>query len=169
MASESIRISGLSGALATLKALPPEIVSKNGGPVRSAIRAGAKVLQQQVQANLQVIIDTPNIHNSPNRSTGFLKKNIIIQRGRRNTTGELMLIRVKARQFYPQTGKGKRVSAAEDAFMLEHGTERRAAYPFFQPAFDLKKDEAARTFAADLDKRLIAIQSKLERQNGAVT
>lgn len=166
----SITIKGLSGALATLQALPPEIVSKNGGPIRSALRKGALILQKQVLANLQVIIDTPNIHGSPNRSTGLLKKSIIVQRGRSNTSGELMLVKVKRGVRYPSLRSGKRnITASEDAFMLEHGTERRVAYPFFQPAFELKKEEAAQVFAADLDKRLIAIQRKLEQQNGAIT
>ena len=80
MAIESFRVEGLAGVLDTLKQLPPELVSKNGGPVRTALRKAAVLIQKQAQANVQSIMDTPNAGGMPAESTGLLLKNIITQR-----------------------------------------------------------------------------------------
>jgi len=47
-----VQLEGLQGVLETLKALPSELVSRNGGPVRSALRKGALVIFKQANSNL---------------------------------------------------------------------------------------------------------------------
>ena len=54
MAIETTQIEGLAGVLDTLKRLPPEIVSKRGGPVRAALNKAARMIQKQVIVNLAV-------------------------------------------------------------------------------------------------------------------
>jgi hypothetical protein len=82
MARESVRIEGLDAVVKTLRDLPPELVSKRGGPVRVALQKAAKRIQQDEQANLQQIIDTPNIGEEVSESSGLLKKNVVVKRGR---------------------------------------------------------------------------------------
>lgn len=162
MALEVVKVEGLKGVLDTLKSLPPEIVSKNGGPVRSALRKAAKVLQAEVQANLQRIIDDPNV-NSDDKSTGLLMKNIVVSRSSKYRSGEMMVVRVRSKR-YPDV-KGKPVTTAQVARLLESGTEKRRPYPFVRPAFDSKKEEAVQVFTTDVNKRIASIIKKLERQN----
>ena len=51
-----VKLPGLEGVLDTLKSLPPELVSKRGGPVLAALKKGAKVIQLQEKANLRAAI-----------------------------------------------------------------------------------------------------------------
>lgn len=163
MPVETVRIEGLQGVLATLRALPPEIVSKGGGPVRSALRKAAQVIQRQEQANLQAIIDAPNA-DGKFESTGLTKANIVLTRGRRNAfKGESYLVRVRNKPFPGASGKGS--TTAANARRLEYGTEKRAPMPFIRTAFEAKKGEALQVFTTEINKRLVAIVKKLERQN----
>lgn len=166
MPAETFRIIGAEAVIKTLQQLPPEIVSKNGGPIRKNLRKAAQVIRAQELANLEQIILAPNDDGSPNESTGLLAKNIVISRGKyvSGRNGERMILRVR-NKAYPDT-KGKRVSTAQVARLLEHGTEKRGALPFIRPAFDQKKDEATRTLIDGTIKDIASIQRKLERQNG---
>lgn len=167
MAREVVRIEGLEGVLDTLQKLPPEIVSKRGGPVRFALRKAAQVLQKEVQSNLQKIIDTPN-KDGRDESTGLTKKNIVITRGRRrNFKGESMLVRVRNKRFPDQRGKAS--TTAANARRLEYGTEKRRPMPFIRPAFNSKRMEALGVFSREINKKLVAIQRKLERENRVIT
>ena len=49
MAEVALKERGIDEALALLKSLPPEVVSKSGGPVKTALRAGARVLQRDLR------------------------------------------------------------------------------------------------------------------------
>ncbi len=167
MASEVVRIEGLKGVLDTLKQLPPEIVSKNGGPVRGALRKAALVLQREAVANLDKIIAEPN-QDGRQESTGLLKANVVTTRGRRNAfKGESYFVRVR-RKVYPDA-KGKRISTQKVARLLEYGTARRAPLPWLRPAFATKKQEAVNVFTTDINKRLAAILKRLQRANRVKT
>ena len=166
MAREVVRIEGLDGVLSTLEKLPPEIVSKRGGPVRFALRKAAQVLQKEVQSNLQKIIDTPN-KDGRDESTGLTKKNIVLTRGRRrNFKGESMLVRVRKKTF---PGGGKDRNTAANARRLEYGTEKRPPMPVIRPAFNTKRMEALGVFSREINKKLASIQRKLERENRVIT
>jgi hypothetical protein len=82
MAREEFRIEGLDAVVRTLNSLPAELVSKRGGPVRTALQKAAKRIQQDEQANLQRIIDTPNVGEEASESSGLLRDNIVVKRGR---------------------------------------------------------------------------------------
>lgn len=161
--AERVRLDGLEGVLKTLQQLPPEIVSKNGGPVRASLRKAAQVIQRQEIANLDAVIAQQN-DDGEKRSTGLLKANIVLTRGRRNSfKGESMFVRIRNKK-YPATS-GKPVTTAQNARLLEYGTEKRAALPFIRPAFEAKKTEALTVFVTEINKRIAAVVKKLEKQN----
>lgn len=165
MARETVRIEGLEGVMKTLRELPPEVVSKNGGPVRSALAKAARMMRDAAQAKLQAIIDSPNAGGVPSESTGLLKKNIASKRGRlRNEKGELYSVYIR-RKSYPDS-KGKRVVTPQVARLLEYGTEKRQPYPFLRPAFDENKTKVLAIFTQELNKKLAAIVKKLSLKNG---
>lgn len=164
MATETVRITGLSEALRMLEGMPADIVSKRGGPVRAALRKAAVILQKEAQANVQRIMDTPNI-GGPDRATGTLKKNIGVRRAKPiGFRGEVYLIDVRGRARYPVDRAGTRFNRVRDvAFMLELGTERREPIPFMRPAFDAKRVQAVETFKVELFKAIDRAYRKIGR------
>lgn len=165
MAREVVKIEGLEGVLKTLKELPPEVVSKNGGPVRSALAKAARMMRDKTQENLQAIIDAPNQNAESVVSTGLLKKNIVAKRGRLagGEKGELYSVTVR-RKAYPDT-RGKRISTPQVARLLEYGTAKREPLPFMRPAFDSEKSKVISLFVSELNKKLGAIVRKLASKN----
>lgn len=165
MAREVVRIEGLEGVMRTLQSLPAELVSKRGGPVRTALQKAAKMIQQAEQQTLQAVIDAPNADPRLAESTGLLKQNIVVKRGRLagGEKGELYSVSVR-RKSYPAT-KGARVTTPQVARLLEYGTAKRAPMPFIRPAFEQMKGRVIPLFVAELSKRLDGIVKKLARQN----
>jgi len=151
----------------TLRELPPEVVSKRGGPVRSALAKAARMMQKATQANLQAIIDQPNEGEEVSKSTGLLKKNIVAKRGRLagGEKGEMYSVRVQ-RKSYPDS-RGRRVTTPQVARLLEYGTEKRQAHPFIRPAFDANKAQAVKIFVDEINKKLAGIVKKLAVKNRA--
>lgn len=166
MAIESFRVEGLKGVLDTLQMLPPELVSKGGGPVRAALRKAAVIIQKQAQANVQAIIDQPNANGLPAESTGMLMKNLVVQRikppaGQR---GERFMVRVRKKK-YEGNADWKPRTTAQIGALLEYGTERRAAMPWMRPAFEARRVEAVQVFERELPAAIARIVRKLARQN----
>lgn len=144
-------VEGLEGILDTLKKLPPELVSKRGGPVRTALRKAGVVIQKEVQANVRRIVEEPNKDGQPSDSTGNLEKAIIVSRRkpRPGFKGEIFSVRVK------RGAKNIRgVTANKYGGILEFGYEGVPAKPWLRPAFEAKKQEALDTFVSDLRKRI---------------
>lgn len=52
MARELVHVEGLRGVVDTLRQLPPEMVSKNGGVVRSGLRKGALVIRDAARRQI---------------------------------------------------------------------------------------------------------------------
>lgn len=131
---EEFKLEGIDGVLDMLKNLPPEIVSKRGGPVRAALRKAASVIHKQEQANLAAA--TAN----GNESTGFLAKNVVVTRGKPPTEGkgERYLVRVKRKGYPDREG----VSTLQTAQLLEYGSSQQPAEPWIRPAFASKAREA---------------------------
>lgn len=165
MAVESVRIVGLEGVLKTLRELPPELVSKHGGPVRSALRKASLLMVNEMKANIQKIVDEPNI-GGRDRSTGLLKDNIVTTRtsSRMKQKGEQYRARVR-RKVYPKIGNEKTVTTAQVGALLEAGTEKRRPMPWARPAFEAKKGEVIPLFTLELNKSLTRIVNKLARKN----
>lgn len=167
MAVEAVRIEGLEGVLKTLKSLPPEVVSKRGGPVRFALRKAAVLIQKQAIVNLDHITATPNEGDLPHESTGLLKANVMVTRGKAPAGGKGETFRVRIRNKpYPQVGNAKKVTTAQVGRLLEYGTSKRQPYPWIRPAFESKKNQALSVFTTEVVKKIAQIQKKLERQNG---
>lgn len=159
-----VTLTGLEGVLATLQSLPAEVVSKRGGPVKSALRKGALVIQAEEKARLRAAI----AHVAPGgkaESIGLLEKNIIVSRGKAPVSGkgERYLVRVKG-AIYPGR-KGKPVTTKQTARFLEYGTEKQPAEPFIRPAVQMKGGEAIATIERELVAGIDRIVRKLARQN----
>ncbi len=163
----SVRVQGLDGLLDAMRRLPPEIVSKNGGPARTALARGARRMRDEVRAN------------APER-TGFLKSQIVTLRSPRPQAyggSELYSIGVKggARARYANTrrnrGKGrvgKTYEKPSNAFywrFQEFGVPSRNIPPlaFFRRSLRKLAEPVIDQFADDLRRSLDRITRKLRR------
>lgn len=159
-----LQLRGLDGVLEMLKQLPPEVVSKRGGPVKTALRKGAVVILKQARANLQVV--TANATASEKiESTGLLLKNLVATRGKPppGENGERYLVRVR-RKGYPRKG-GSSVSTQKTGLWLEYGTSEQPAEPWLRPAAASKAEDAIRTIESELVRGLDRVVAKLAAQN----
>ena len=158
-----MNLNGLNGVLETLKALPPEVVSRRGGPVKSALRKAAVVIFKQARANLQAA--TANVNDEgENFSTGLLEKNLVVTRGKapRDGKGERYLVRVRRKSYQR---KGKTVTTLATANLLEYGSSKQPAEPWLRPAFETRAGEAIRTAETELIKAIDRVVKKLANQN----
>lgn len=163
MARESVRIEGLSGVLEQLRALPAEIVSKAGGPVKFGLKAAAELLRDEAKRNVRTIIDTPNV-GGDDKSTGLLLLSIVAGRSkpRAGINGERFAVRIKANQKYPAE-RGNNLTAAQIGRQLEYGTEKRQPMPWLRPAFDSKKNAALQVFSSEMKRRTEMALKRAER------
>lgn len=157
------KLSGIDGVLATLKSLPPEIVSKRGGPVKLALAKGARVIRDEAKKNLLA-----SIARNGDQSTGLLEKNLIVTRGKapNDGKGERYLVRVK-RKTYEKADSGKPVTTLKTAHLLEYGSEHQPATPWLRPAFAATRQKATDTVIDDLKSRIDKIVAKLAKQNAS--
>ena len=158
-----LQLTGLNGVLETLRSLPPEVVSKRGGPVKAALRKGARVIFNQSKRNLEAAV--ANTTNDGKRySTGLLLKNLVVTRGKPPFAGkgERYLVRVRRKSYQR---KGKAVTTLATANLLEYGSAKQPAEPWLRPAFQAKAEEAIRTTEAELLKQLDRVVKKLAQQN----
>ena len=144
-----MQITGLDGVLAMLSALPPEVVSKRGGPVRKALRRGAVVLLNEARTNLAAAV-ARTADPEEKTSTGLLQKNLVVTRGKAPTDGkgERYLVRVRRKQ-YPDR-KGEPVSTLKAAQLKEYGRENQPAAPWLRPAFAAKAEQAIRVVETEM-------------------
>lgn len=159
-----LRLTGMDGVLDTLKSLPPEVVSKRGGPVRQALRKGALVILKQQQANLQAAMASSTSEGA-RLATGLLLKNTVVTRGKAPSDGkgERFLVRVR-RKAYPRKG-GKPVTTLKTAHLLEYGSSQQPAEPWIRPAFAAKARDAIATTQTELLKAIDRIVKKLAARN----
>jgi len=159
-----MKLSGLDGVLDTLKQLPPEVVSKRGGPVKAALRKGALVILKAEKANLRAA--TANANDEGKReSTGLLLKNLIASRGKAPTSGkgERYLIRVR-RKTYTRAG-GKPVTTLQTAQLLEYGSSQQPAEPWIRPAFAANARLAIETIERETVRAVELVAAKLGAAN----
>jgi hypothetical protein len=155
-----IKLTGLDGVLDLLKSLPPEIVSRQGGPVKTALRNGARVIQREAALNLARATGSLSEDNS--ESTGLLLKNLVVTRGKEpiGTKGERFLVRVRRKSYQR---KGKPVTTLKTAQLLEYGSSQQPAEPWIRPAFASKAVEAIKTIERDLLIGIDRVVKKLSR------
>lgn len=157
--AETIEVRGLENTLRLLESLPAEIVSRRGGPVKSALRKAGLVIQKEWREQIQRIIDEPNI-GGVNYSTGLYQKSVIVSRDPRplqNGANERYLVRVKRGKYRDGT------SVKAVASFLEGGTEHMQAKAPMRKAFDAKKHAAVDTFVTEVNKAIERVIKKLER------
>ena len=160
------KMEGLEGVLATLKSLPPELVSKGGGPVRFAVRKAANIIRDEAKAQMIARGNTPGA-TSKNYATGFTAKHIISKRTRlTKIKGERFVVTVRTAP-HPNGNKiGKKPIRTNDiAFIMEAGSAKQPAEPWLRPAFDTKRQQAATTMEVELKAAIDRIVRKLARQN----
>ena len=158
-----VNISGMDGVLQMLQQLPAEVVSKRGGPVKLALKKGATVIYKQADINL-MLATQGMVADEKQYSTGLLRKNLIVSRGKEpiGSKGERYLVRVR-RKSYPGR-KGEVTTTLKTAQILEYGSENQQPEPWIRPAFQSKAEEAIKTISDDLVSRLEKIVKKLSRQ-----
>lgn len=160
-----MKLTGLDGVLETLKSLPPEIVSKRGGPARLALRKGIGVILKQAKANFRQAVEQPG-KTGITDATGFTEKQIVVRRkvppGRVN--GEYAVITVRPLP-HPNGKKYKRgiIKANDIAFIMEFGSSFQPATPWLMPAFNAKAEEAIHTVERELLAGIDRIVKKLAR------
>jgi HK97 gp10 family phage protein len=149
---------GLDDVLRKLRALPPEIVSKRGGPVKAALRKGAKVIADQAVQNIEAIVQKPDEDGYV--STGTLAKSVAVSRDpkpQQSGANERYRVHVR-RKAYPDGTK-----TIATARYLEFGTEQRPPTPWLLPAFMSKRQQALETVVTELNKGIDRIVKKLSR------
>jgi len=161
-----VNMTGLNGVLETLKSLPPELVSKRGGPVKTALRKGAQVIFKQAKANLERSVSNAS-DDGKRYSTGLLLKNLVVTRGKKplSGNGERYLVRVR-RKTYPRKGKRPFTTLAS-ANLLEYGSSKQTAEPWLRPAFNSRARESIYTIESELLKAIDRVVKKLAQQNKA--
>jgi len=154
-----MKMAGLDGVLDALRALPPEIVAKRGGPVRAALRKAAVVIHKEELARLQVAL--ANADDEGKRlSTGLLMKNVIVTRGKKpiGSEGERYLVRVRRKSY---KRNGAKVTTHQTANLLEYGSSKQKPEPWIRPAFAMKAPAAIQTAQDELVKSINRIAKKL--------
>lgn len=157
-----------------LEALPVELGSKRGGPLRVALRAAGRVIQAQAKQNAELLPGAVAAGGSvPQRSTprqsmpadtapktgrtGRLARAIRLSLVNRPTMTEEMQLWV-----YP----GRKRDDPRGAYywrFVELGTSLMQARPFLRPAFESKKREALGVFSERFGKAITAAERKLSR------
>lgn len=145
--ADSIRVEGLAETAARLRALPAELGSKGGGPIRSALFQSAKLLREAAKAAAPV-------------RTGNLQQNIIAYRSRNprseGATEKYSIGMRKGTRRYANNPRNRRKGRALQTFktagaayygrFLELGTAKMAPRPFLRPAFEANKEQAVEVF-----------------------
>ncbi|UXB37733.1 hypothetical protein [Stenotrophomonas maltophilia] len=156
-----LQIHGIDGVLSTLEALPAEVVSKRGGPVKLALAKGARLLRDQAKGNFRRSAAIGGVD-----STDTTVNNIIASRGKApvGTKGERQLVRVKRKAFV--NAHGSKTTTRKAAQLMEYGSSTQPAYPWLRPAVQRRGTQIIDVITEDLLKRLDQITKRLAAQNG---
>ncbi|WP_401742123.1 hypothetical protein [Stenotrophomonas geniculata] len=156
-----VQIHGIDGVLATLQALPSEVVSKRGGPVKLALAKGARLLRDQAKENFRRSMAVNGAD-----STDTTVNNIVATRGKApvGTKGERQLVRIRRKAFI--NAHGARTTARRAAQLMEYGSATQPAIPWLRPAVQRRGTQIIDVITEDLLKRLDQITKRLAAQNG---
>jgi hypothetical protein len=157
--ADGLKIQGIDGVLDLLRSLPPEVVSKRGGPVKSALAKGARFLRDKERQNLQAVLEPGE------ESTGLLAENIIASRGKApiGGKGERYLVRIK-RKMYPGR-KGEQVSTLKSAQLKEYGSVKQPARSFIRRTVIAEGSQTINVVVTELVARVDRVVKKLAQQN----
>lgn len=135
----TLKLTGADNVLALLLALPPQIVSKRGGPAKLALKRGAQVLRDQVAQNLQASI-AQSTDERDRHDTGLALRSLTVTRGKPPPTpGERYLVRFKKASY---VRAGEPVTTLKVMQLKEYGSSHQRAFPVIRPAFTLKAPAA---------------------------
>ena len=148
----TVTITGLDQLLVRLKALPAEVASKNGGPVRSAVRKAANVIRDEMRRNMAAEIAKPN--EVPYQETGRLMKSIRSATGKMRGKGESYKVGVMTSK-YSSGLSTKRVGG-----YMEYGTVKYHSNAPLRTAWAAKKDEALTVMTVELEKGIARLERK---------
>lgn len=156
-----LQIHGIDGVLSTLVALPAEVVSKRGGPVKLALAKGARLLRDQAKDNFR-----RSVAQGGADSTETTVESIVASRGKApvGTKGERQLVRVKRRSYI--NAKGAKTTTLRAAQLMEYGSATQPARPWLRPAVQRRGSQIIDVVSEDLLKRLDQITKRLAAQNG---
>ncbi|ENM0054916.1 hypothetical protein [Stenotrophomonas maltophilia] len=156
-----LQIHGIDGVLSTLEALPAEVVSKRGGPVKLALAKGARLLRDQAKDNFR-----RSVAQGGADSTETTVENIVASRGKApvGTKGERQLVRVKRRSYI--NAKGAKTTTLRAAQLMEYGSATQPARPWLRSAVQRRGSQIIDVVSEDLLKRLDQITKRLAAQNG---
>ncbi|SDW94972.1 HK97-gp10 family putative phage morphogenesis protein [Lysobacter enzymogenes] len=154
------KLTGMDGVLRTLQALPAEIVSKRGGPVKLALAKGARKLRDQARQNLR-----QSIAEGGARTTGMTEKSVIASRGKaiNGGNGERYLVRVKKGTF--TNADGFPTSTLMTANLLEYGSSHQPPTPWLRPAVQQVGGQVIEVVTEDLLRRIDKTVTQLAAQN----
>lgn len=166
MATSTVHVEGLDNVLRNLKALPKEMVSKSGGPAKTALRKAANVIRDEAEMRAP-------------KDSGFMASQIV---SRRDSKPQLVgatehyWVGVKGggRRKYANTRRnraknraGATYAVAGNAYywrFVEFGTEKWGGKPFLRPAFESKKGEALDTFVREINAGIDKIVAKMRKR-----
>jgi len=141
-----VALHGLAQLQQTLKDLPAKLGER---VVRGSLRAGAKPIFKQAQANAPVLQKA-----DPRRKAGVVKEAIKVRKSKQQKYGVYVGVKSKKRGI-------------DDPFywtFQEFGTAHHAAAPFLRPAFESQKYEAIKHFEAYATKRIVKEAEKIARE-----
>lgn len=150
---------GLDDVLAKLKALPPEIVSKRGGPVAAALRKGGNVIQKEAKSNIRKV--TQDTEASGYASTKTLEKAVVVRRDpnpKRSGANERYRVMISRKKY-----EGRDTKAVATGRWLEFGSEHQKAEPWMTPAFMSSKERALATVVDELNKGVAKAIAKVSK------
>jgi HK97 gp10 family phage protein len=157
-------VKGVAEVARRLRALPPALGSKGGGPLRYALFQAAKVVRDEAK------------RRAPKRS-GQLRDNIIAKRHRNpkavgaterydiGLKGGTRKLANNVRNRRARTA-GAIVRTAGSTFygrFLELGTAKMSAKPFLRPAIEAKQGAAVEAFRVNFLKAVEKAEAKLGR------
>ncbi|WP_414609618.1 hypothetical protein [Stenotrophomonas pavanii] len=156
-----LQIHGIDGVLSTMEALPAEVMSKRGGPVKLALAKGARLLRDQAKDNFR-----RSVAQGGADSTETTVESIVASRGKApvGTKGERQLVRVKRRSYI--NAKGAKTTTLRAAQLMEYGSATQPARPWLRPAVQRRGSQIIDVVSDDLLKRLDQITKRLAAQNG---
>lgn len=152
--TSSVRVEGLKEIGDRLRALPPELGSKGGGPLRYALLQAAKVIRDEASS-----IVRQKTRTDSNRDGIMLHKNIVTKRNSRPPPGinEQYAIGMKpGRGKYSNNTRNRQKRRVGRTYrtagatwygrIIELGSAKMPARPFLRPALASKGGEAVSTF-----------------------
>lgn len=150
---------GLDDMLARLKSLPPEIVSKRGGPVKAGLRKGAVVIQKAAKANIRRV--TAKAEDVGYETTQTLESAVVVRRDsnpQRSGANERYRVLVSRKKY-----EGRDTKAIATGRYLEYGSELQAAEPWMTPAYFSAREHALQTAVDEMNKGIDRVIRKVSR------